>query len=344
MVMVLGEVCTKANVNFEQVIREAVKSAGYDSEDKGLDWRTMSVIVALDETSLDLAHVIASSTTKENSDRGGEGDQGVVFGYATDETPEMMPKSHALASRLCEHFDEARRNGNLPWAKPGARAQVTMEYKAAPDGAVVPIRVHAVAFTAQQAEKSGIDVDQGEKALLEHVVTPALRQESCDSKTTYHVQISRASGFFSDTGLAGRKTMVDTYGGWGSHGDCAFSGKDGTKVCRSGSYGARWVAKSLVAARFCKRCVVQLAYSPGSPGPPFSVHVNSYGSAAACGRTDAELADIVARCFDLRPDQLQQDLGLKAPQFQKLSAYGHFGRPSLNLSWERPKDISDASH
>lgn len=336
MVMILGEVITKASVNYEQVVREAVKSVGYDADEKGLDWRTMNVIVAVEEQTPDLAQAITVGKAIEDI---GAGDQGIVFGYATDESLGMMPLSHALATKLCIQLDKVRKDGTIGWIRPSGRVQVTVDYRETSEGAVVPVHVRSVVISAQHA--ADVKPEQMEKDLLEHVVKPVLPQELCDANTVYLLSEPKnlLNSALSDTGLTGRKVIVDTYGGWGSHGGCSLSGKDASKISRSATYGARWAAASLVAARFCKRCLVQLSYSP-STTQPASVHVNSYGTAKHCGKTDAELAAVLMRNFDFRPGCLQRDLGLKVPQFQKLAAYGHLGRSDLELPWEKPKELS----
>jgi len=339
MVMILGEVITKASVNYEQVIREAIKATCYDSDDKGLDWRTVNVIVAVEEQSPDLAHAITASRVLDDT----AGDQGIVFGYATDETGErhMMPLSHVLATRLCIQLDKARKDGTLSWARPDGRAQVVVEYNQAVDGSYSPARVKSVVVSTRHA--ADIKPEVVEKELMEHVVKVVVPESLCDASTTYHLAQPKPmslSGGNSDAGMSGRKNMADTYGGWGSHGGGSLSGKDGSKVHRSATYGARWAARSLVDARLCRRCLVQLSYSPASP-QPVSLHVNSFGTAKAFGKSDAELLNILQRNFDFRPACLQRDLGLKAPQFQNYSAYGHLGRLDLDPlpPWEKSKDL-----
>lgn len=339
MVMILGEVVTKASVNYEQVIREAVKATGYDSDDKGLDWRTVNVIVAVEEQSPDLAQTITASRVSDDA----ACEQGVVFGYATDETGErhLMPLSHVLATKLCVQLDKVRKDGTLSWARPDGRAQVVIEYGQAPDGSVSPARVKSVMVCARHA--ADIKPDVVEKELMEHVVKAVVPESLCDASTTYHLAQPKASLLVSgngEAGMSGRKIVADTYGGWGSHGGGSLSGKDGSKVHRSATYGARWAARSLVEARLCRRCLVQLSYSPASP-QPVSLHVNSFGTAKACGKTDGELAVILQRNFDFRPACLQRDLGLKAPQFQSYAAYGHLGRLDLEPlpPWEKSKEL-----
>lgn len=330
MVMVLGEVVTKASINYEHVIREAVKAVGYDSDEKGLDWRTMNVIVAVEEQSPDLAQAITIGRAAEEIC---PEEIGIAFGYATDETPEMMPLSHVLASKLCARLDAVRKDGVLPWARPSGSAQVVVEYAEDADGAVVPLRVHSVAISVQHA--LDVAAQQVESELMQHVVMPVIPEQLRDSNTMYNF---KSAGPRSDTGLSGHKAAVDGYGGWGGHEGSSASGKDGTKVSRCALYGARWAACSLVAARFCRRCLVQLSYTPGS-AQPMSIQVQSYGTARARGKTDVELVGILSRNFDFRPGCLQRDLGMKALQFQQLSAHGHFGRTDMDLPWEKPQDL-----
>jgi len=332
MVMILGEVVTKASVNYEQVIREAVKAVGYDSEDKGLDWRTMNVIVAIEEQSPDLAQAVSSNKPSEDAPTG---EQGVVFGYATDETPELMPVSHVLATKLCSQLDKVRRDGTLPWARLGGRAQVVVEYSETPDGSLTPARVQAVALSVPRAADA--KPEQVDKEVMDLVVKPILPESLCDSRTVYEISDPKQHGQ-SDVGMSGKKVASDTYGGWSLQSVGSMSGKDSTKISRSATYGARWAARSLVAANLCARASVQLSYIPGS-AEPVSVSVNSYGSAKSRGKTDSELAEILIRSFDFRPASLQRELGLKSPQFQKVSAYGHLGRTDLDLAWEKRKEL-----
>eukprot|EP00927_Polykrikos_kofoidii_P055377 TRINITY_DN49648_c0_g1_i1.p1 TRINITY_DN49648_c0_g1~~TRINITY_DN49648_c0_g1_i1.p1 ORF type:complete len:390 (-),score=58.73 TRINITY_DN49648_c0_g1_i1:413-1582(-) len=335
MVMVLGQVVTKATVNYEQVIREVVKFVGYDNDAMGMNWRTMNIIVALDEKVLDFSQAMCSGRTAENA---GLGQHGVAAGYATNESPEMVPVSHVLASKLSARLDEVRRDGILPWVRPDARVQVIMEYKSLSDGSVAPSRVHKVDIAAQCANNT--KPQEVERDLLEHVVKYVLPEQLLSGSTQYNLRaISEGGGSMSrdDVGFSGRQQGSDTYGFWGPQVSSSFVGKDALKIARGASYGARWVAKSLVAAGLCHRCSVQLTYS-ADLAEPSAVCVDSHGSATR-GKSDAALADIVKANFDLRTACLQRELGLKEPRFQALAAYGHFGRTNLNLPWEAPKSL-----
>lgn len=330
MVMILGEVVTKASVNFEQVMREAVKAVGYDSEDKGLDWRTVNIIVAVEEQAPDLATALSGTKAPEEV---GLGSLGSAFGYATDEAADFLPVSQTLASQLCAKLDSARKEGALGWLRPDARVQVTVEYQDT-DGAAVPKRISAVSIAARRS----VDVtdDKAEKELLEQVVKPNLPASLVDANTQYQVSIRQQSQV--DSGLSGRKSSVDLYGGWVSSGTTALSGKDGSKLARSATYGARWAARSLVASGLCRRCAVELGYGPKAT-QPLSVRVNSYGTSKKSGKSDGDLAELISKNFDFRPGCLQRDLHLKSAQFQRLAAYGHVGRDDLDLPWERAKEL-----
>jgi S-adenosylmethionine synthetase len=336
MVMILGEIVTKATVNYEQVIREAVKAVGYDSDEKGLDWRTMNVIMAVDEHGPELAQAITTTGPEEAT--GPVDDQGVAFGYATDECVDLMPLSHVLATKLCTQLDKVRKDGTIAWLRPSGGAQVVVQYREEADGAVVPVRVHSVSLSVQHAADT--TPDQVEKDLMAQVVQPAMPKDLCDATTQYLFRPSKplASGSSAHAGLSGRKACADMYGGWGSHSDGALAGHDASKFSRCAAYGARWAARSLVAARLCRRCIVQLSYNP-SAAQHVCINVHTYGSGKASGRTDVELATLLAQNFDFRPACLQRDLGLKGFQFQKLSAYGHLGRSELEVPWEKPKEL-----
>eukprot|EP01017_Pseudomicrothorax_dubius_P013053 TRINITY_DN1561_c0_g1_i1.p1 TRINITY_DN1561_c0_g1~~TRINITY_DN1561_c0_g1_i1.p1 ORF type:complete len:405 (+),score=135.69 TRINITY_DN1561_c0_g1_i1:63-1277(+) len=335
MVMVFGEITTKANLVFEQIVREAIKEIGYDSVDKGMDYRTATVIVALDKQSPEIAEAVHVGKKDEEVTAG---DQGFMIGYACDESPEFMPLTHYLANRLVERMNEVRRKKICPWMGPDAKSQVTIEYRI--EGVnYIPLRVHTIVISTQHT--ASITNEEITAQLREHVIKPVVPANLLDERTIYHLNPSGRfvlGGPMADAGLTGRKIIVDTYGGWGGHGGGAFSGKDPTKVDRSGAYTARWIAKSLVAAGFARRCYVQIAYTIGV-ATPVSVFIQTYGTVAS-GYTDNDLLDIVLRNFDLRVGNIIKELNLKRPIYKKLASFGHFGRSDPDFTWETPKDLS----
>jgi len=333
MVLIAGEITTRAKINMEQIVRDRIKEVGYDDEKKGLDYKTCDVILKVTQQSPDINQAV----TKKEEDDLGAGDQGHMFGYATEETAEAFPFSHLMALKLSEKLAEVRKNGTLPWLRPDGKTQITVEYKNS-NGYTVPVRVQNILISTQH--DPDVSNEEIKKSIIEHVITPIVPKEYLDDRTQYFINPSGVfiiGGPEADAGLTGRKIIVDTYGGWGAHGGGAFSGKDPSKVDRSGAYAARWIAKSLVANKLCKRVLVQISYSIGI-ADPLSVHIDTYGTVVA-GKTDKDLYNLVINNFNLKPGVIIKDLKLKRPIYKKTAAYGHFGRNEPEFTWETPKTL-----
>ena len=328
MVLVMGEITTSAYVPIDQIARNKIVEIGYDRAKYGFDGQSCAVLVSVDEQSPDIAMGV-----KRGDENMGAGDQGMMFGYACDETPEYMPLAISLAHKLTYALSQARKSGKLPYLRPDGKAQVTVEYE---DDR--PLRVEAIVLSTQHAPEA--THEQIERDMIETVIRPTVPAELLDENTKFFINPTGrfvVGGPQGDSGLTGRKIIVDSYGGYARHGGGAFSGKDPSKVDRSAAYALRHVAKNLVAAGFCRRCEVGAAYAIGV-AKPVSVFVDSEGTGIL---PDDELAKIVDETFDLRPAAIIRRLDLKRPIYQQVAAYGHFGRDDLDLPWER-LDMVDA--
>ena len=318
LVVIAGEITTKAYVDFQTLVRGVVASIGYDNALYGFDSNTCAVISSINRQSGDIAQGV---------DTGGAGDQGMMFGYATNETKELMPAAISLAHKLTRRLSEVRKNGKLAYLRPDGKSQVTVEY----DEAGKPVRIDAVVISTQHAENVGNDELRSD--IQKHVIQAVLPAEWLDENTKYHINPTGRfviGGPMGDTGLTGRKIIVDTYGGAGRHGGGAFSGKDPTKVDRSAAYVARYIAKNIVAAGLAGRCEVQLAYAIGV-AEPVSVLVETFGTGKISGQ---KLTELVRKNFSLTPKGIIESLNLRRPIYQQTAAYGHFGRNEPDFTWE----------
>jgi len=333
MVMIFGEITTKAKVDYEKIIRKTCEEVGFTSPEVGLCNKTCKVLVNIEEQSPDIGQGVHGMGTKKPEEIGA-GDQGHMFGYATDETPELMPLTHMLATQIGFRLTEVRKDGTCPWVLPDGKTQVTVEYKNEA-GAMVPQRVHTILISTQH--KEGVSNEKIAEDLLEEVVKKVVPAKYLDENTIYHFNPSGRfviGGPHGDAGLTGRKIIIDTYGGWGAHGGGAFSGKDPTKVDRSGAYIARQAAKSIVASGLARRVLVQVSYAIGV-AEPLSVFVDSYGTGKI---SDAEILKKMKSKFDFRPGMMAINLDLKRggnKRYQKTAAYGHFGREDPDFTWEK---------
>ena len=332
-VMLLGEITTTADINYDKLARDVVTGIGYDRAKKGFDGQTCGVLVAISQQSGDIARGVDKSLesksgeiTEAEIETIGAGDQGMMFGYACDETQTLMPTPIYLAHKLSRRLAEVRKNGTLDWVRPDGKSQVTIEYKHGK-----PVRVDTALISTQHAPE--ISQEDIREAIIEHVIKPVLPEEMVDDKIKILVNPTGrfvTGGPMGDAGLTGRKIIVDTYGGMGRHGGGAFSGKDPTKVDRSGAYAARWVAKNIVAAGLASRCEIQVSYAIGV-AHPLSVNVETFGTGNV---PDEKISQLVNEYFDLRPGAIIRGLDLRRPIYQQLAAYGHFGRDDLELTWE----------
>ena len=318
LVVIAGEITTKAYVDFQTLVRGVVASIGYDNALYGFDANTCAVISSINKQSGDIAMGV---------DTGGAGDQGMMFGYATNETPELMPTAISLAHKLCRKLSEVRKKGTLPYLRPDGKSQVTVEYNEHHK----PVRVDAVVVSTQHAET--VSNEELRADILKHVIQATIPADLLDADTKYHINPTGRfviGGPMGDTGLTGRKIIVDTYGGMGRHGGGCFSGKDPTKVDRSAAYMARYIAKNVVAAGLADRCEVQLAYAIGV-AEPVSVLVETFGTAKV---SSEKLQELVRANFQLTPRGIIDSLHLRRPIYRKTAAYGHFGRDDKDFTWE----------
>ncbi|SHI38175.1 methionine adenosyltransferase [Lutispora thermophila] len=334
LVVVMGEITTKCYVDIPKIVRETIEEIGYTRAKFGFDAETCGVITSINEQSPDIALGVDKALeakkgemTEAEVEAIGAGDQGMMFGFACDETPELMPMPISLAHKLARRLAQVRKDGTLDYLRPDGKTQVTVEYI---DDK--PVRVDTVVISTQHSPD--VDHDTIERDMIEHVVKPIIPADMLDDKTKYYINPTGRfviGGPHGDSGLTGRKIIVDTYGGYARHGGGAFSGKDPTKVDRSASYAARYVAKNVVAAGLASKCEVQIAYAIGV-ARPVSVMIDTFGTGKIA---DDKIAEIVSKVFDLRPAAIIRDLDLRKPIYKKLAAYGHMGRIDLGVSWEK---------
>ena len=339
MVQVMGEISTSCYVDIPKVVRDTVREIGYDRAKYGFDCDTCAVLTAIDEQSADIALGVDNSLERKEgaSDADlaiGAGDQGMMFGYACDETPERMPLPISLAHKLAKRLAEVRKNGMFDYLRPDGKSQVTIEY----DEQNLPVRVDTVVLSTQHSPE--VSLQQIYKDMIEQVIKPVIPAHLLDENTKYFINPTGRfviGGPQGDSGLTGRKIIVDTYGGIGRHGGGAFSGKDPTKVDRSAAYAARWVAKNIVAAGLAKRCEIQLAYAIGV-ADPVSIMVDTFGTGTV---DEGKLAEAVRKVFDLRPAAIIETLDLRRPIYKQLAAYGHMGREELGVKWEQTDKVEE---
>lgn len=339
MVLVVGEITTNSYVDIPSIVRQTIREIGYDRAKYGFDADTCSVITSIDEQSPDIALGVDSSieakdSSNDSSDENGAGDQGMMFGFATNETESYMPMAIDLSHKLARKLSEVRKNGTLEYLRPDGKTQVTIEY----DENNNPVRVDTIVVSTQHAPE--VELDQIKEDIIKHVIKTVIPDKFIDENTKYHINPTGrfvVGGPKGDSGLTGRKIIVDSYGGYGRHGGGAFSGKDPTKVDRSGAYMARWVAKNLVAAGVADTLEIELAYAIGV-AKPVSIEVDTFGTGKI---SEEKIVKIIETVFDLRPTAIIKQLGLLNPIYKQTAAYGHFGREDLNLPWEKLDKVSE---
>lgn len=336
-VLIMGEITSNAKVNIDKIVRETIRDIGYDNVEYGFDCDNCNVIINIDQQSTDIALGVDKyklDKVNKSSDLIGAGDQGMMFGYATDETSEMMPYPIYLAHKLTKRLTEVRKNGIIKYLRPDGKSQVTVEY----DSNDKPVRIEAVIISTQH--NSEISQEQLHKDIRKYVIDNTIPKNMVDSKTKYYINPTGRfviGGPHGDSGLTGRKIIVDTYGGYARHGGGAFSGKDCTKVDRSAAYMARYVAKNIVAARLAEKCEIQLSYAIGVT-EPISISVDTFGTGKV---SDSKLIQIIRNKFDLSPYGIIKFFDLRRPIYRQVAAYGHFGRNELELPWEKTDKASE---